>query len=74
MEVPAVLAKTVTIRKERQRILPPNKFAGHRKNRTVRVQSTFTVQHFHRSLDGVQNNDVLTQNLDMRNITYRKDF
>jgi hypothetical protein len=74
MEVPAVPAKAVTIGEKSQGVLPANKFASNRKNRTIRVQSALLVQHVYRSLDRVQHHDVLTHNLDMRDITCGQNF
>src|SRR5882757_10768237 len=70
MKILAVPSKMVTVREEDQGILPANDFS-HRKHRAIRVHRTLLVQHFHRSLGRVQDYDVLTQNLDMRDITYK---
>jgi hypothetical protein len=65
----AVQTKAFTVTEIRQSLLIAHKFAAHRNNRTVRVYRALLVQHFHRNIDGVQHEDVLTQDIDMRNIT-----
>ena len=70
VQILAVPSKMVTVRKEYRNILPANEFTSHRKNRAVRKHRALLVQHLHRSLDGVQHYDVLSQNLDVRDATY----
>jgi len=70
VEILAMPSKMVTVREESEGILPANEFASHRKNRAVGVHRALLVQHFHGSIDRVQHYDVLTQNRDMRDITY----
>jgi hypothetical protein len=70
MEVLAVSAETVTVREKNQGVLPANEFATHRKDGTVRVHGALLVEHFDGSLYRVEDHDVLTQDLDMGDITW----
>lgn len=74
VEVLAVSAETVAIRKENQSVLPAYKFTTHGKNGTVRVNRALLVEYFHGSLDRVQHHDVLTQDFDVRDVTCRQGF
>jgi hypothetical protein len=61
-------AKTFTVTEIRQSLPIAHKFATHRNKWTVGVYRALLVQHFHRNIEGIQHEDVLTQNIDMRNV------
>lgn len=70
MKVLAVSAEAVAIWKKNQGVLPADEFAAHGKNGAVGVYGTLLVEHFDGGLDGVEDHDVLTEDLDMGDVAW----
>ena len=64
----AVFTEVVAIGKENQRVLPTDKFATHREDRTIGVGRALLLEHLRRDIDIVQDDDVLAQNLYMGDV------
>ena len=58
----------ISVRKEWKGMFPPNKFATHRKNGSVRIFRTLFIQKFHSYFDGIDHHYMLPQDLNMRYI------
>lgn len=64
VELLAERAEPGAVRKKYKSVLPPNKFATHRDDRSVRVDRAAFVQELCRDIDVVQNNEWLSENCD----------
>lgn len=67
----AVFTEMVAIGKENERVLPTNKFPAHGKDGPIGVGSALLVEHLHRDIGIVQDDDMLAQNLYMGDVAYK---